>query len=200
MPAGESKAARFAAKPLTPDRWGDLEKIFGSSGGFSGCWCMYWRLPRAEFEGPDRKNNKTKFKKRVTKGPPPGLIAYAGREPVGWIQVGPRAGTPNWNGARRLSAPLAEHEAADGKVWGVTCFVVRAGWRGKGVASALVEAAAKWAKKNGARILDACPVEVSEKKPNISLYHGIASTFAKAGFVEIARRRDDRPLMRLNLA
>lgn len=203
MPARKASPAKrtvYKTKPLTADRWSDLEKVFGSSGGFSGCWCMYWRLPRAEFEGPDRKNNEAKFKRRVAGGPPPGLIAYAGAEPVGWVQVGPRADTPNWNGARRLSAPLAKTEAEDGKTWGVTCFVVRAGWRGKGVATALVAGAVGWAKQNKARTLDACPVEAKDRRPNISAFHGIASTFEKAGFVEIARRRDDRPLMRLNLA
>lgn len=200
MPAKKKQRSPYETHPLTKERWGDLEKVFGASGGFSGCWCMYWRLSRAEFEGPDRKNNKTKFRKRVSKGPPPGLIAYASGEPVGWIQVGPRADTPNWNGKRRLSAPLDENEAADEDLWGVTCFVVRSGWRGKGVSAALVNGAIEWAKENGASALDACPVEASEKKPAISIYHGIASTFEKAGFVEIARRRDDRPLMRLNLA
>lgn len=133
-------------------------------------------------------------------GPPPGLLAYAGVEPVGWAQVGPRADAPNWNGRRRLSAPLEESEADDPSIWAVSCFVVRREWRGKGVARALVAAAARWAKENGARCLDACPVETGEKrKPAVSIFHGTAAMFRRAGFREIARRRADRPLLRLDL-
>jgi GNAT superfamily N-acetyltransferase len=200
MPARKKQS--YEIRPLTKERWSDFEKIFGPSGGFWGCWCMYWRAPRDEFEGPERKTFKSRFKALVAKGPPPGLIAYAsGDEPVGWIQVGPRAGTPNWNGKRRLSAPVNEAEAEDPSVWGVNCFVVRPEWRGKGVARALVGGAVEWARKNRARALDACPVEIArEKKPPVSLYYGTASMFRRAGFREVARRRDNRPLMRLDLS
>jgi len=66
-----------------------------------------------------------------------------------------------------------------------------------GISRALLDGAVKWARKNGARVLDACPVDPDAKRPPISLYHGVASTFRRAGFREIVRRRDDRPLMRL---
>jgi GNAT superfamily N-acetyltransferase len=200
MPRRARPAAElnYATKPLTPDRWPDLETVFGPSGGYWGCWCMYWRAPRRDFEGPQRKNMKARFKARVAKGPPPGLIAYAEGEPVGWAQVGPRFDTPNWSARRRLSAPPDDSEAFNPAFWGINCFVVRREWRGKGVARALVKAAVAFAKKNGARALDACPVETgaADKSP-VSLYHGTARMFARAGFVEIARRRADRPLMRL---
>jgi GNAT superfamily N-acetyltransferase len=99
-----------------------------------------------------------------------------------------------------VTAPLAEEAASDPREWGVSCFVVKAGARGGGVATRLLDAAVAWARKNGARGLEACPVDTEGfDRPRISLYHGVASTFARAGFVEIARRRSDRPLMRLEL-
>ncbi len=192
---------RYQCRAVTLERWPDLETVFGPNGACWGCWCMYWRAPRADFTGPKRKTMKARFRRRVKAGPPPGLIAYAGDEPVGWAQVTPRLDTPNWNGPRRLSAPLDESEAGDPAVWGVSCFVVRREWRGKGVSRALLAAAAGWAQANGARCLDACPVEVAdETKPPVSLYHGTAAMFRRAGFKEIARRRGDRPLLRLDLA
>ena len=30
-------------RPLTPDRWKDLEALFGKHGATGGCWCMWWR-------------------------------------------------------------------------------------------------------------------------------------------------------------
>jgi len=30
----------IAIHPVTPERWADLEELFGPSGGYGGCWCM----------------------------------------------------------------------------------------------------------------------------------------------------------------
>jgi predicted GNAT family acetyltransferase len=77
--------------------------------------------------------------------------------------------------------------------------VTKAGSRRQGIATALLAGAVDWARKNGARVIDACPVDASANRPPVSLYHGVASTFRRAGFHEVARRRSDRPLMRLEL-
>ena len=37
-------------EPVTPDRWDDLERLFGASGAYSGCWCTWWRLGSKEWE------------------------------------------------------------------------------------------------------------------------------------------------------
>jgi hypothetical protein len=34
------------------------------------------------------------FEERVSKEPPPGVFAFAGDVPVGWLQIGPRAHVP----------------------------------------------------------------------------------------------------------
>lgn len=202
MTQRSTAADDFAARPLTPERWRDLEIVFGDGKGVcSQCWCMYWRLPRKEFEASLRDRNKALLRARVKAGPPPGLVGYLGDEPVGWVQVGPRDDVPEWNGARRLTAPLDPDDVNDPGIWGVSCFAVKAGARGAGVGSRMLGAAIDWARRNGARVLEACPVDTDgAKRPRISIYHGVASTFERAGFREIARRRSDRPLMRLDLA
>jgi len=184
--------------PLTPDRFDDVAEVF-ARGLCKQCWCMYWRLPRKEFQACQGDENRRRFEARVAAGPPPGLLAYAGGEPVGWIQIGPRADVAQWNGARRLSAPLPDAPVEDPAVWAVSCFTVRGGWRRMGVATALLDAALDWARAGGARVIEACPVEPEGKRPAISLYHGIAAPFRRAGFAEVARRRPDRPLLRLQL-
>ena len=90
-------------KPFTPERWEDFVVVFGSGlGVLSQCWCMYWRLPRHEFERSLRDRNRMLFQERVEAGPPHGLKVSRHGEPVGWVQVGPRADVPNWNGPRRI--------------------------------------------------------------------------------------------------
>lgn len=192
--------AKISCKPLTPERWDDFCDVMGPSGGCFGCWCMYWRAPRQDFEGAARKTMKQRMRAIVEAGPPPGLLAYAGGAPVGWAQVGPRAATPNWSGPRRLSAPPDAAEADDPGVFAINCFFVPRAHRGKGVAAALLAGAIDYARKKRARLLDACPVEAKGASANpLSIYHGVVSMFEQAGFEEIARRRADRPLMRLDL-
>jgi GNAT superfamily N-acetyltransferase len=200
MTTAADRPASICTAPLTPDRLADLEKVFGGGRGDCGrCWCMYWRLPRHEFEASLGDKARQLFRARVEAGPPPGLVAYRDSESVGWVQVGPRADVPQWNGARRLTAPMPDAPAGDPRVWGISCFVTRAGCRRQGIATALLAGAIDWAREHGARVLDACPVDTGGNRPAAALYHGIASTFRAAGFSEVARRRSDRPLLRLLL-
>jgi GNAT superfamily N-acetyltransferase len=112
---------------------------------------MYWRMPRRDFEASLGAGTRQLFRARVEAGPPPGLLAYRGGAPVGWVQVGPRADVPGWNGARRLTAPTAAAPADDPRVWGISCFVTKAGCRRQGIATALLKGAVDWARQNGAR-------------------------------------------------
>ena len=143
----------------------------------------------AAFEASLGDKARGLFRGRVEAGPPPGLLAFRDGDPVGGAQVGPRSDVPGWNGARRLTAPTPDAPADDSRVWGISCFVTRAGCRRQGIATALLEGAIGWASKNGAWVLDACPVDTDANRPPISLYHGVASSFRRAGFREVARRR-----------
>src|SRR5262245_43585079 len=69
--------------------------------------------------------------------------------------------------------------------------------RRKGVSKALLEGGIAFARKSGARVLEACPIDGPSNAP--SLYVGEVGVFRRAGFREAARRRPNRPLMRLPL-
>ncbi len=84
------KPRAILCTPVTPERWSDLEELFGERGACSGCWCMYWRVRRSQFEKHKGAGNKRALRRLVKNGPPPGLLAYAGREPVGWCAIAPR--------------------------------------------------------------------------------------------------------------
>ena len=60
--------------PLTPERWADLEKLFGKQGASGGCWCMWWRLKRSEFERQKGEQNKKALKRIVDSGEIPGRL------------------------------------------------------------------------------------------------------------------------------
>jgi hypothetical protein len=61
----------------------------------------------------------------------------------------------------------------------------------------LLEAVVKFAQQHGAQIIEGYPIDAGgEKKSAPSVFTGLASTFAQAGFVEVARRSPTRPIMR----
>ncbi len=90
-------APKLTIRPLTPDRWPDLEDLFGKKGACNGCWCMYWRIGAA-YRGHGESNRRA-FRNIVRKGPPPGLLAYEGGVAVGWCQLTPRDDLPGISAA-----------------------------------------------------------------------------------------------------
>lgn len=185
--------------PLTPERWPDFEDLFGKQGACYGCWCTYFRLPPAARRQSDGQRNKDHIHNRIMAGPPPGLLAYAEGRAVGWMQIGPRADVPEWNNARRVSAPLAPDEAADPSVWAISCFFLRTSARGRGLTHRLVEAGLRYAAAEGARLVEACPIDHSKDSRSVGLFVGSTRVFEKAGFSVVATRKAGRPLMRYDL-
>ena len=83
----------------------------------------------------------------------------------------------------------------------MTCFVVRREHRGEGLNARLLDAAIEHARKNGARLIEAYPIDpdAGKKKAANELYHGVVSTFVNAGFREVARPRPDLVVVSLAL-
>jgi GNAT superfamily N-acetyltransferase len=185
----QEPAVKLTIRPLTPDLWPALEDLFGKAGASNGCWCMYWRIGSAYGKRP-REKNRADFRRVVKRGPPPGLLAFDGDRAVGWCQLTPRAALPYLD-SRRLLAPVDEVP-----VWSVSCFYVRRGYRNRGVASALIAAAVKVARRARAPALEAYPIDTDQPTSTSNLYTGTASTFARAGFETVARRAPHRPIMR----
>ncbi len=188
-----------AIYPLVPERWPHFEALFGKQGACYGCWCTHFRLPPAIRRENDRASNKDVIKARIEAGPPPGLLAYDAGVPVGWMQIGPRADVPQWNNAGRGSAPLDPRDATDPAVWAISCFFIKTSARCRGLTHALVETGIDYARGQGARVVEACPMEQSRDSRSVGLFVGSARVFDRAGFSRVAERKVGRPLMRLDL-
>lgn len=186
---------KLTFKPLTNKTWAEFESLFGEKGACAGCWCMYWRIPRKEFESNRSPDNKRLMKKLVKRGTVPGILAFDGERPVGWCAFAPRTDYVRLGNSRILK-PVDDRE-----VWSVSCFFIDRRSRGKGVATALLKAAAKEAKRMGVGVLEGYPIdpEGGKKYPPAFAWHGLASIFTAAGFKEIERRSPTRPIMRLEL-
>jgi GNAT superfamily N-acetyltransferase len=135
----------------------------------------------------------------VKKGPAPGLLAYRDKEAVGWLAIAPRPATPDWNIGRKASAAELPEHADDESIWAATCFFVRKDARGEGVTTALLEAGTAYAKKHGAKTVEACPMAHEDRRSTTGLFVGPKRVFDRAGFDTVIERKPGRPLMRLAL-
>lgn len=179
---------------LTPDRWDDFVTLFGPTGQQGGCWCMWNRQTNKQFEECKGPGNREAMRSIVESGEVAGLLGYVDGEPIGWVSVGPRSSFS------RLQRSPVTKPFDDLAVWSVTCFVIAPRHRNTGVATALLDAAVALARDHGAPAVEGYPVEPrKDTMPAIYAWMGVASMFEAAGFVEIARRSETRPLYRLDL-
>ena len=188
---------KLTVAPLTPERWPHLEAIFNAKGCSvaRGCWCMYYR--RSGSGGPlppgttHAQTNRAELRALVDEGKMPGLIGYRGKVPVGWVSIGPRE-----QYARLKRSPVMK-AVDDQPVWSVICFVVPLEHRGLGVAHALLRGAVAYAKRHGATLVEAYPVDKRARSNDDSLWFGAKSMYDSAGFEEVARRKPQRPIVRI---
>lgn len=189
----------IVVRPLTPARWGDLEAVFNAKGCSvaRGCWCMYYRVRgKNAYTRPSesqRLRGKEALKALVAQDPPPGLLGYLGRTPVGWVSLGPRESY-----AKLANSPTMK-PVDDQPVWSVVCFVVPSEYRKQGVARELLAGAVRYAARRGVRLLEGYPVDKSQLSATQAPWFGSKSMFDEAGFEEVARRKPARPIVRLNL-
>lgn len=189
----------LAIHPLTPDRWDDLVDLFETDSITRMCWCMVTRLSGAELREFKPADRKKMFHSLVKQGKIPGLLAYKGEKPVGWVAVAPRPMTPDWNRGRKSSAVETEADANDPACWGASCFFVRSGHRKQGMTAELLDAGIAHAKKAGSKRLEACPMSHDDKRSAVGMCVGPQRVFERAGFKTVVERKPGRPLMRLDL-
>jgi ribosomal protein S18 acetylase RimI-like enzyme len=158
---------------------------------------MYYRHTGAPPPLPEGKTRamvlREELRSLVDAGRVPGLVGYRGRTPVGWVSLAPRE---QFLKLRRSPVMKA---VDDQPVWSIICFVVPGEHRGLGVAAALLDGAIAYARKRGARLLEAYPVDRPERSRDDSMWFGSMSMFDRAGFKEVARRKPQRPVVRLAL-
>lgn len=194
MTAEQNKSVALTHKPVTLAEWPDLQQLFAASGVQRGCWCMYWRLKRAEFSRSYGEANRRAMEGIIAAGRVPGILAYRDGQAIAWCSVAPRTEFPVLDRSPTLK------RVDDQSVWSIVCFFIARPYRGQGLTHALVEAAVAYAGEQGARIVEAYPiVPEAVAEPRYELYTGVLSTFEKLGFQVVARRSARRPIMRCHI-
>lgn len=178
-------------RPLTKSRWKDLVDLFNRPGGsiVRGCWCMYYRKTGSSYRANGSKNKRA-LHSLVTRRRVPGLLAYGNGRAVGWVSIAPR------EEYLRLERSIVMKPVDEKPVWSIVCFYVDPRERGKGVTEALLQGAVDYARKKGARLVEAYPVDKRERSHPDFMWFGAKGIFDRAGFKEVARRKLTRPVMR----
>jgi GNAT superfamily N-acetyltransferase len=190
-----SVTTEITTAPLTPERWADFEALMGPKGGTGGCWCMLWRQSKAEHDTNAGEANRTAMKAIVERDEAPGLLAYEGDTPVGWISVAPRPAFPRLESSRVLK-PIDDQE-----VWSVSCFLIEKTHRRQGIATRLLEAACDFVADHGGRIVEGYPIVANRPDyPDVYAWIGFDSVFKRAGFEEVAITSTKRRIMRKMVA
>lgn len=195
--------APLVIHPLTPARLPDLAALFGQGGDPKWCWCAYFRVRGMDWTNSSPAGNRRVLERAVRRdarsGRHPGLVAYRDGEAVGWVSLAPR------EEFERLEHSTLLARVDDRQVWSIVCFVVGRRARGQGVADALLAAAVDYARKHGATLLEAYPVDTAGGRvPAANAYHGTLGMFERAGFRVVDRRQFNatspvRPIVRRSL-
>jgi len=193
-----AKSARLEIRPLDRQRFKDLETLFNGRGGSQvrGCWCMYYRRSGRADKPADTtyaQFNKCALKALVDSGIAPGLIGYRDGKPIAWVSLGPR------EDYARLARSSVMKPVDDKPVWSVVCFYTAKEVRGEHLAEAMLKGAVAYARSQGARLIEAYPVDKAARGSDDSLWFGAKSMYDRAGFVEVARRKPTRPVVRKTL-
>jgi GNAT superfamily N-acetyltransferase len=178
---------KLTFKPVTKSTKDDFVTLFEGPSAPKYCWCMAWRAVGDETKAPGPKR-KPMMMKRIDARVPVGLIGYDKGEPVAWVSIAPKDTFRDG-----LGGPQPE----DGeKVWSLVCMFLRRDHRGEGIGHELIDAAVKYAKRRGATIVEAYPVD-----PDSPSYRfmGFVPAYEKAGFKPAGDAGTRRHVMRLQV-
>lgn len=184
-----ARAGKLTIRPLTRTRVDHLRQVVRGTwgGGASRCWDLWPRYTaRQERElgltgsgASDRRRAALALLAQRRRAP--GLLAYRGREPVGWIAIGPRLDFS------RIDASKATPPVDTVPVWVIPCITVRRDSRGEGIAVALIRAAVEYAAARGAPAVEAYPRAGDARVRHDLAFYGTVPMFRHAGF-RVARR------------
>jgi GNAT superfamily N-acetyltransferase len=163
---------KLTVRAVDRTTWSDFDKLFSAKG--------------EELEHTDRKSRKRAMSRRVQRGTPIGLLGYVDSEPVAWCSIAPRS----------TYVRLISDGTPDDGVWSIACFFIARAHRKQGITKRMLAAAISHARKRGAKVVEATPVD--EDSPSYR-FMGFIPMFEEAGFTETGREGTRRHVMRKKL-
>jgi GNAT superfamily N-acetyltransferase len=197
-------AGQLSIVPANEASSSDLDAIFGATGYPARCRCQWFKVAGSLWSESTQDERNAALRAQTACDDPDaeatsGMVAYVDGEPAGWVAVEPRTAYPKLVGSRVVWKSRDE-DKADDSVWAVTCFVVRKGYRGRGLMYGLARATIDFARPRGARALEAYPL-ITEPGKVMSwgeLFVGARQVFEDAGFLQVSHPSPRRVVMRID--
>jgi len=183
---------QISFEPLSSSNWGAFVQLFGEKGACGNCWCMYYRLSKADYnEGKHNGRNRDAMKELVMQGRPTGILGFYEEQPIGWCAFAPR------EDYIRLERSRVHKRIDQLAVWSITCFFVDKSFRRHGVSVALLKGVISYAREKGIKVIEAYPaIPTKEPLPDSFVWVGLYSAFEKVGFKIVDRTSPNRPMVR----
>jgi GNAT superfamily N-acetyltransferase len=192
------EAPRYSTRELTVDRWPDFEKLFSNPGEWNPCMCTYYHRPspipkeqRLKSRAGRARRNLRDHRALLADGCAHGIIVYAGAEPVGWCQYGPKEELPRIDAKRNYRR--IDPDSGGSRLWRITCFVVVRKHRKLGVASIALKAALHSIENRGGGLVEGYPITHWGALAN---WFGTVQMFKNEGFETVAQFGKSAVLMR----
>jgi GNAT superfamily N-acetyltransferase len=190
--------------PANQASWEDVQAIFGTTDYAGRCQCQRFKVLGWIWRDSTQEQRTAMHRAQTACDDPDaaatsGLVAYVDGEPAGWVAVEPRTAYPKLR-TSRVPWIGRDEDKEDDSVWAVTCFVVRKGYRGRGLTYLLARATIEFARECGARALEAYPM-ISQPGKEITwgeLNVGARQVFSDAGFQEVSHPTVRRVVMRID--
>ncbi len=149
---------------------------FPDNPAWARCYCFFNHAPhdREDWEKRTAEHNRPASAALIDQGGLTGYLAFADGRVVGWCNANLRARYTTLDG----------DDAIDGARTGaIVCFVVAPAFRGKGVATRLLDAVCDGFARQGITMVEAYPR--NEAPTQAANYHGPLAMFLKAGFRQV---------------
>jgi GNAT superfamily N-acetyltransferase len=188
-------SVKLEVEPVTKKNWNLFMKLFGEKGACGNCWCMYYRLSKADFlSGKIDEGNKKSMKEIIWAGKPVGLLGLIEGQPVAWCAFAPR------EDFIKLEKSRVHKRIDNKKVWSIPCFFIDKNFRRSGISALLLKGAIDYAKREGIKIIEAYPaIPAQDKIPDSFAWFGFYKSFERAGFKIVDRTSKNRPMVRYYL-
>ena len=164
-------------------RWEDFASFMvPRKPGGQGCMCMTYR--NSSLDMPARIEH---MRGLCANEPGPGVLAYVDGEVAGWCSVAPKSTHRALVNSRTIPRIDDEH------VWSIVCFVVRPGFRRRGLMHHLLDGAVAHAIAMGAPAVEGYPVDPgNDRVDQTSGYVGTVALFESHGFTRVQQTTGHR--------